>query len=292
MKKITKATFKSFIRKNRQALLVKVKSSFCGMSDMVEQIEDDFDPAEDESHFGPEHSCGISGVYLVGGSRDYFTAYETETHIGIEFSNCCGSGIVAIAKKAAPVAPEPIKETPKAEKVKVSTKSECTEAVDSFYWLVDYITGGTTQESIRQAKQGILDLEAKAAKVAELMSRGGKLVKEDSHLQDRAARIPARVELYRERYCNPAASLAGEFMEQAANEGDPIHPTQQGRVLEMAKEAPEAVISADVREAAENAVKTLLDSGLTATQLRAMTHEEILRELRAVTRRNAFSIVA
>jgi hypothetical protein len=97
-KKVTKTTFKSFIKKNRSSLLIKVDSRFDGMTDGCRSTgESQFTPALDSDKW-LEHTFGISGVWLVGGGRDRFTEFETETHRGIKFSNCCGWGSVAVAK--------------------------------------------------------------------------------------------------------------------------------------------------------------------------------------------------
>ena len=45
-----------------------------------------------------EYSLGIKGLWLVGSSRDYFTAFENDQYIGYEIDNCCGSQTVVIAK--------------------------------------------------------------------------------------------------------------------------------------------------------------------------------------------------
>jgi len=106
MKKITRATLKSFIRKNREQLLLKVESKFCGMSDMVEKVEDVFEPAvastqyvdgEDVPHV-MDNNLGIAGVWLVLSGRDYITAFETEELTGLNVYNCCGEFTVAIKK--------------------------------------------------------------------------------------------------------------------------------------------------------------------------------------------------
>ena len=96
-KKITLATFKSFIRKNATALFVHQKSTFDGMVDCVTSCGGGFTPAQTEDKFG-KHSLGLRGLWLVGGSRDYFNAYEDEKFVGIEVYNCCGKSIVAVAK--------------------------------------------------------------------------------------------------------------------------------------------------------------------------------------------------
>jgi len=99
MKKITKATFKSFLRKNAGKLHVKVTSRFDCMTDCCQPVKDGFDlaiPSENPN----DHDCGISGVYLVGGGRDYFTEVTENEYSGIRFYNCVGGGIVAIQNHA------------------------------------------------------------------------------------------------------------------------------------------------------------------------------------------------
>ena len=93
--KITKATFKSFIKKNKNNLQVWVKSSFDGMTDCVQSVGGSF-KAIQETEEWVEHSLGIKGVWLVNGGRDYFTKFEENGMVGIEYHNCCGYGIIAI----------------------------------------------------------------------------------------------------------------------------------------------------------------------------------------------------
>ena len=108
-KKITVATVKSFIKKNRAALLVRVKSSFDGMQDMVDKNMDQrFKPAECRTWYdvesgndipcNPDHKnhMGLRGIWFCGG--DTCNAFETETHRGFEVYNCCGNWFVAVAK--------------------------------------------------------------------------------------------------------------------------------------------------------------------------------------------------
>ena len=94
MSKITKTTLKSFIRKNAGNLHVKVRSRFDGMTDCVQSVEDTFTPAEPAGHV--EHTLGIAGVWLVGGSRNSFDAFEADGFRGITVYNCCGSFVVAV----------------------------------------------------------------------------------------------------------------------------------------------------------------------------------------------------
>jgi hypothetical protein len=97
MAKITKATVKSFIKKNRANLLISCKSQFDGMSDMVKSIKDQsFSKALDDGMVN--HTLGIAGAWFVGNSRDWFVHYETDTLIGIDVYNSCGSFTLAINK--------------------------------------------------------------------------------------------------------------------------------------------------------------------------------------------------
>lgn len=100
MSKITKATLKAFIRKNAGNLMIKNESSFDGMQDMVVSCEDrGFRPAtQRDAH--TENTLGIDGVWLVGGSRNYFQAFEQDGMRGIHVSNCCGSFTLATPVQA------------------------------------------------------------------------------------------------------------------------------------------------------------------------------------------------
>ena len=100
-KRITRATFKSFIEKNKGNLFICVKSKFNGMIDSVENIKDlprkcEYEDNTQAHHF--EYTLGIKGIWLVGDSRDYFKKYEDDLYTGIDVWNCCGSFVVAIIK--------------------------------------------------------------------------------------------------------------------------------------------------------------------------------------------------
>lgn len=92
MAKITMATLKAFIRKNENNLFVNVLSSFDGMTDCVESVDMDYKKVD------ASNALGHGGVWVVGSSRDYITAYEDENYIGFRVSNCCGCGIIAAKK--------------------------------------------------------------------------------------------------------------------------------------------------------------------------------------------------
>ena len=91
-KRITLATLKSFIRKNANALYIKSKSRFDGMTDCVQEVQDQF------TSILAENAIGLKGAYLVGGSRNHFWNFENDNFVGIEISNCCGRSIIAIKK--------------------------------------------------------------------------------------------------------------------------------------------------------------------------------------------------
>jgi hypothetical protein len=94
MSKITKSTFKAFLRKNPRPF-IKVGSTFDPMVDMVTPVADSFEVARD-ANYPCENNMGLAGVWLVGGSRDYFTEYIKDGLVGIRVSNCCGSFTVAV----------------------------------------------------------------------------------------------------------------------------------------------------------------------------------------------------
>jgi hypothetical protein len=94
MAKITKATFKSFIKKNEN-LHIRTFSEFDGMVDGCVAIDTGFKPItmSDRPH---TNNLGIQGVWLVGQSRDYFREYNKDGYKGIEVSNCCGNFVIAV----------------------------------------------------------------------------------------------------------------------------------------------------------------------------------------------------
>jgi hypothetical protein len=95
MKKITRATLKSFINKNRDRLLVRQDSTFDGMDDCIRTVKDRaFQPIKPADH--QKNTLGIQGVWLVGDSRDYFEAFNADGLEGIRTFNCCGSFVVAV----------------------------------------------------------------------------------------------------------------------------------------------------------------------------------------------------
>jgi hypothetical protein len=109
-KKITVATVKSFIKKNRAELLINVRSAFDGMQDMTCDTGDSgFTAAKSRvyycretgkdvpvSHDNP-NTMGVSGVWFTHG-RNSCSVFENETHNGYTVYNCCGEWTVAVAK--------------------------------------------------------------------------------------------------------------------------------------------------------------------------------------------------
>lgn len=83
---------------------------------------------------------------------------------------------------------------------KKTTKTELTNAVDSFRYRMSWVTGGTSEEVRRQAPAAVIELEEIAKKVAELLCNLSKPALRDEWLCDYASRIPSMLEEYRRRY--------------------------------------------------------------------------------------------
>lgn len=97
MKKITKATIKSFIKKNQHKLFIKHTYKFDGMQDMVDKCENaGFSIVQHMDVSSPQfdYRLGIKGAYFVSGSRFY--AYEQDGFVGFTVYNCCGEFIIAV----------------------------------------------------------------------------------------------------------------------------------------------------------------------------------------------------
>jgi len=99
--KITLSTLKALIAAGDE-LFIRINSRFDGMTDGVEWVKDAaFVPAARKDY--TNYDLGVSGVYVVGGSRNSFTRFEENGFIGMRVYNCCGSFVVAI-RKTEPVA--------------------------------------------------------------------------------------------------------------------------------------------------------------------------------------------
>ena len=98
MKKITRATIKSFIKKNFDDLYISTRSRFNGMTDGIDACANQsFRKVErDERERFANISLGIKDAYFVGNSRDYFYPYEKSGFKGYEILNCIGCFILAV----------------------------------------------------------------------------------------------------------------------------------------------------------------------------------------------------
>ena len=97
--KPTLASLKSFIRKNRNDLLLKVTSSYSCMIDGCEYYKEaTFTPVQNTDR-DAKYTLGISGVWWVAnGSRNYITPFDNGEYLGYEVSNCCGNFTLAVKK--------------------------------------------------------------------------------------------------------------------------------------------------------------------------------------------------
>jgi len=94
--RITRTTFKSFLNKNKDKLLISNLSNFDGMVDCVMPTENkSFRPTESGTG-STDHTFGIKGVWLVGHGGDRFYDYKDGKRQGIEVYNCCGNFVVAV----------------------------------------------------------------------------------------------------------------------------------------------------------------------------------------------------
>lgn len=99
MKKITIATVKSFIKNNKENLLINVKSRFDGQTDCVEDRGNGFQKIKQIDRFH-NNTQGINGVWFTPSTRNWCEAYEDNLYQGFRVDNCCGCFIVAIPKAA------------------------------------------------------------------------------------------------------------------------------------------------------------------------------------------------
>jgi hypothetical protein len=96
-KKITRATVKAFIKKNRENLYIRQDSRLDGMIDGIEMLNGGFEKAErDDRKYHELNTLRVKNLWLAGNSRDYFRFYADGKFTGIEYTNCCASGVLAI----------------------------------------------------------------------------------------------------------------------------------------------------------------------------------------------------
>lgn len=91
-------TIKSFVLRKSGDLFVKPLSTFDGMIDCVRNFENPEWKKAEFPRMDDKHTFGMAGVWFVGHSDDYLTAYEDQEFTGFEVSNCCGSFILAVKK--------------------------------------------------------------------------------------------------------------------------------------------------------------------------------------------------
>ena len=98
-KRITLATIKAFVNKNRKDLFILVETRFNGMSDCVEGVKSVPIKAKEETRESMiKYTLGIKGAWFVGNSRNYFETYEDDVFKGYSVSNCCGSFKLGVIK--------------------------------------------------------------------------------------------------------------------------------------------------------------------------------------------------
>jgi hypothetical protein len=110
VKRITKATLKSFIKRNADNLFIKEVTRFDSMVDCVTGTKSNFSKVDSakinidnyitfaNGNESVNHTYGIEGLYLVGCSDDHFELINEDTFVGIRVFNCCGSSKLVIRK--------------------------------------------------------------------------------------------------------------------------------------------------------------------------------------------------
>ena len=96
MKKITLATLKSFISRNRDNLYINVLSEFDGMQDCCVGQDDGFRKT-DVLDFN-KNTLGVSDLWVVDCGENRFAAYDDGVFQGIRCNNSCGTYVVAVKR--------------------------------------------------------------------------------------------------------------------------------------------------------------------------------------------------
>lgn len=99
-KKITLATIKSFVRKNKGKLFIFVKSTFDPMIDCVMPTTNKRFVRANKTDYSYQYSLGIEYACFVGRGADMFRPYEDSQYIGYNVYNCCGEFNLAIKKSS------------------------------------------------------------------------------------------------------------------------------------------------------------------------------------------------
>lgn len=96
-KKITKATIKSFIRKNKDEIMVLHTNRFDAYCDGVRPVSEPFERVEFRIENGKEVPSYLSVPLDI--RHNIFKPYNKNGMIGFEVYNCCGTYVVAIPQK-------------------------------------------------------------------------------------------------------------------------------------------------------------------------------------------------
>ncbi len=93
MKKITRAAVKSFIRRHRDHLFIRIDSKIQGYDDGKSRIHAATFNAATVSDLSNEHTLGVEGVWFLGrgfAGGDYFESFQRDGYEGIAvFNNMC-----------------------------------------------------------------------------------------------------------------------------------------------------------------------------------------------------------
>lgn len=95
--KITRATIKSFIKKNFSNLFIRNISDFDGMIDGMKYHNNAKFRKAISTDRDEKYTFGIDGAYILP-SRNLFKAFENEEYIGFNVWNCCGEFDIVIKK--------------------------------------------------------------------------------------------------------------------------------------------------------------------------------------------------
>jgi len=90
VKKITRATIKSFIRRHIKDLHLRQKTTFDGQVDGCTDCDKKIKSVWTTDQY-LDNTLGIAGAWFVGDGRDYFRQIARPGYIGYDISNCCGS---------------------------------------------------------------------------------------------------------------------------------------------------------------------------------------------------------
>jgi len=81
-----------------------------------------------------------------------------------------------------------------------TTKKKLKDQVDTFYWWMSSVTGGTKLECLNQYSAAIVELTKQAQSISDLMLNLSKTALLDEHLIERANYIPIKMKYYQKTY--------------------------------------------------------------------------------------------